>query len=112
MDRCIRYLKNLKPCLHYDKALADGLPIATGVIEGACRHLIADRFDITGARWSLPGAEALLKLRAIRTSGDLDTYWAFHEDQEFVRNHASHYVNATPPRLKHRVMRGHLEVIK
>ena len=112
VDRCIRYLKNLKPCLRYDQALADGLPIATGVIEGACRHLIADRFDITGARWSLPGAEALLKLRALRTSGDLDTYWACHEDREFTRNHASHYANAKPPRLEHRRRRTHLEVIK
>ena len=81
-------------------------------IEGACRHLIADRFDITGARWSLLGAEALLKLRAIRTSGDLDTCWAFHEDGEFARNHASHYADAKPPRLEHRSPRGHLEVVR
>ena len=47
-----------------------GWPIATGVIEGACRHLVKDRMDITGARWGLPGAEAILKLRALLSNGD------------------------------------------
>jgi hypothetical protein len=41
-----------------------GWPIASGVIEGVCRHLIADRFDLAGARWGLAGAEAMLKLNA------------------------------------------------
>jgi hypothetical protein len=47
---CIRYLTGLREHLRYDQALAAGWPIATGVIEGACRHLIGDRLDITGAR--------------------------------------------------------------
>ena len=58
----------------YDKALTNGWPIATGVIEGACRHLIKDRLDITGARWSVDGAEAVLRLRALRSSGDFEAY--------------------------------------
>lgn len=37
-----------------------GWPIATGVIEGACRHLVKDRMDLTGVPWGLPGAEAIL----------------------------------------------------
>jgi hypothetical protein len=52
------YLLNYSPYLQYDKALAEGVPIATGVIEGACRHLVKDRMNLTGARWSLTGAEA------------------------------------------------------
>lgn len=56
--------------LHYDRALAEGLPIATGVIEGACRYLVQDRMGRTGARWSLEGAEAVLQLRALRASGE------------------------------------------
>jgi len=79
------------PYLRYDTYLAAGLPIATGVIEGACRHLVKDRMDITGARWSLQGAEAVLRLRALRSSGDFDAYWSFHEAQEFRRNHAANY---------------------
>jgi hypothetical protein len=48
--------------MRYDKALATGWPIATGMIEGACRFVIEDRFGITGARWSPDGAEVILKL--------------------------------------------------
>jgi hypothetical protein len=68
-----------------------GWPIATGIVEGAARHLIADRLDITGARWSLAGAEAVLKLRALITNGDLDAYWRYHLDQEHQRNHTARY---------------------
>jgi hypothetical protein len=83
--------------MHYQEALRDGLPIATGVIEGACRYLVKDRMDRTGARWSLSGAEAVLRLRAIRASGDFDAYWQFHLAQDYARNHASRYQDATVP---------------
>ncbi len=66
-------------------------PIATGVIEGACRHLICDRMDITGARWRLDRAEAVLKIRALRSSGDFESYWQFHKLQEFQRHHVSKF---------------------
>lgn len=81
VDKCADYLLKNKVRLQYDKALNSGLPIATGVIEGACRHLINDRLDITGARWSLQGAEAILKLRSLKSSGDFESYWAFHKQQ-------------------------------
>ena len=68
-------------------ALTAGWPITTGVIEGACRHLIKDRMDITGARWSLPGAEAILKLRTVISNSDFDAYWAYHLTREHQRNH-------------------------
>jgi hypothetical protein len=61
-DACARYLAGKHDYLRYDQALAAGWPIATGIIEGACRHLIADRLDISGARWGLDGAEAILTL--------------------------------------------------
>ena len=76
--------------------LAEGLPIATGVIEGACRYLIQDRLGITGARWGLTDAEAVLKLRAIRTSGDWDAYWRFHLKNEHARNHPLAKADALP----------------
>jgi hypothetical protein len=71
----------------YDEALSSGYPIATGVIEGACRYLIKDRLDITGARWRLEGAEAMLKLRALIISGDFEEYFIFHKQQEQKRNY-------------------------
>ena len=53
--------------------------------------------ELTGARWRLAGAEAVLKLRALRASGDFDAYWEFHEAREYERNHAQHYADRTPP---------------
>ena len=73
------------------------MPIATGVIEGTCRHLVEDRMNLTGARWSLTGAEAVLRLRALRSSNDFDAYWKFHEQQEYERHHASHYADHRVP---------------
>jgi hypothetical protein len=87
----LHYLQAKQPYLDYPAALAAGWPIATGVIEGACRHLVQDRMGITGARWSLAGAQAILWLRAIRANGDLDTYWNWHITQEHHRNHLSRY---------------------
>jgi hypothetical protein len=89
--KTLAYLDAKEPYLDYPAALAAGWPIATGVIEGACRHLIADRMGITGARWSIDGAQAILWLRAIRANGDLDTYWNWHIQQEHQRNHLSRY---------------------
>lgn len=96
-DACAKYLVNKAPYLDYPTALANGWPIATGIIEGACRHLVADRMDITGARWSVDGAEAVLKLRAIRSNGDFDAYWRFHLDRERERVHKTRYANGDIP---------------
>ncbi|WP_060904818.1 hypothetical protein [Streptomyces scabiei] len=84
-DACVRYLTGKAEFLRYDQALAAGWPIATGVIEGACRHLIADRLDISGARWGLDGAEAILRLRALHSNGDFDAYWRYHVAHEHER---------------------------
>ncbi len=81
IDECAAYLLKSKSRLQYSQALAAGYPIATGVIEGACRHLINDRLDITGARWGLQGAEAILKLRSIKSSGDFENYLSFYQQQ-------------------------------
>ena len=87
VDKAADYLDNNRERLQYDQALEQGLPIATGVIEGACRHLVKDRMDITGARWGLERAEAILKLRSLKVSGDLAAYLAFHFEQENKRNY-------------------------
>lgn len=83
--------------MHYEEALNDGLPIATGVIEGACRYLVKDRMDRTGACWSLEGAEAVLQLRALRASGDFDDYWHLHLTREKERTHAARYAGGEIP---------------
>lgn len=95
--RTAAYLKKYSRMMNYAAYLRDGLPIATGVIEGACRYLVKDRMDRTGARWSLPGAEAVLRLRSLHASGDMDAYWTFHLQREHRRNHALRYAGESPP---------------
>jgi hypothetical protein len=96
-DKAASYLTNKADHLDYPTALAQGWPIATGIIEGACRHLVKDRMDLTGARWGLHGAEAILKLRALRSNGDFDDYWNFHLDREHHRVHRSRYADNLIP---------------
>jgi hypothetical protein len=99
VDKAAAYLLKRKSMMRYGELLAMGAPIATGIIEGACRHLINDRMDLTGARWRLASAEAVLRLRSIMSSGDFDDYWRFHEQAEAERNHLSRYVNGQVPTL-------------
>jgi hypothetical protein len=77
VDKAVTYLENNHQHMRYDKALAAGWPIATGLIEGSCRYVIEDRFGITGARWSPDGAEDILKIRAVVVNGDLDDYMTY-----------------------------------
>ena len=95
MDRAVTYLTNNHQHMRYDKALEKGWPIATGMIEGACRFVIEDRFGITGARWSPDGAETILKLRAVVVNGDLDDYMNYYKER---------YRERAPPRP---LRRGH-----
>jgi hypothetical protein len=91
------YLTNRARYLDYPTALTHGWPIATGIIEGACRHLVKDRMDITGARWGLTGAEAVLKLRALKANGDFHECWHYHLNQERHHVHATRDLNHAIP---------------
>jgi hypothetical protein len=97
-DTCATYLTNKRAYLDYPTALTQGWPIATGIIEGACRHLVKDRMDLTGARWGLHGAETILKLRALHSNGDFSAYWTYHLAQEQQRIHQSRYADSAIPR--------------
>lgn len=114
-DDCADYLIKYSSYLRYDQYLAAGAPIATGVIEGACRHLVKDRMELTGARWRLISAEAVLRLRALRSSGDFDEYWRFHEAREYERNHAACYADREVPATKKphlQPSKPHLRLVK
>ena len=89
--RTAGYLDVKAPYLDYPRALAAGWPISSGVIEGTCRHLVKDRMDITGARWGITTAEAVLKLRALHANGDYDTYRTYHRHREHQRNYPDRY---------------------
>jgi hypothetical protein len=116
IDKCANYLLKYAAHLRYDRYLAKGYPIATGVIEGACRYLVKDRMEITGARWSLQGAEDVLRLRSLRASCDFDEYWQFHLRQEYERNHAKKYkkgrVPSPPPAAKGKEKTSSLKLVK
>lgn len=104
VDDCARYILKLAPYMRYGEALALGLPIATGVIEGACRHLVRRRLGVGGARWSTDGAEAVLLLRATILSEDFDAYWQHHEHEVFRRTHEARYRGPIPSTVPSRPM--------
>jgi hypothetical protein len=81
-----RYFYQNRRHMRYREFLRQGWPIAAGVVEGGCKHLIKDRMERSGMQWTLQMAEAMLKLRATYLSGDFEEYWAFHirRDQERV----------------------------
>lgn len=81
----LTYLENHRRQMHYDRYLKAGFPIATGVVESACGHLVKDRMEKAGARWSITGAEAMLRLRSIYATKNWDHYLSFHQSQEYQR---------------------------
>jgi hypothetical protein len=78
----IGYLKNNRDHLNYDEYLAAGYPIGSGVAEGACRHLVKDRLEQTGMRWTRDGAQAMLHLRATYLNGDWEAFQTHRIDRE------------------------------
>ena len=113
------YFQRNLPFMDYPTYLAHGWPIASGVIEGACRHLVKDRCELSGMRWSQRGAENLLRLRSVAENNDWEAYHAYRKLQRHVRlygslpvslepietqsltvRHATHVPNDQPPPLK------------
>jgi hypothetical protein len=85
IERTIGYYERNLAYMHYDHYLAQGWPIGTGVVEGACGHLVKDRMEQAGMRWTKDGAQAVLDLRAVRINGDWEAYWQFHRHQQHQR---------------------------
>lgn len=82
-----RYLYRNRDRMRYHDYLKKGFPIASGAVEGACKNLVKDRMERSGMRWQIPGAEAMLKLRAIKLSGHMEAYWKFHIQRDQERLH-------------------------
>jgi hypothetical protein len=79
------YLKKNRPRMRYDEYLAAGYPIASGVIEGACRHLVKDRMERAGMHWTPGGAQAMLDVRGMHIEGDWEGYQSYRIDRETRR---------------------------
>jgi len=86
--RAAGYYRRNQAYMRYDQYLAQGWPIGTGVVEGACRHVVKDRMEQSGMRWTEAGAQAVLDLRAIRINGQWEAYWAYHRQQQHERRYA------------------------
>ncbi len=96
IERTIGYYERNLAYMHYEQYLAQGWPIGTGVVEGACGHLVKDRLEQAGMRWSKDGAQAMLDLRAVRINGDWDAYWQFHRQQQHQRLYGTAPAAASP----------------
>jgi hypothetical protein len=77
IETAARYLDGNLESMRYDEYLAKGWPIATGMVEGACRHVVKDRCERSGQRWTTRGVEGMLRLRCVAENGDWDTYHAY-----------------------------------
>ncbi len=82
-----QYFENNRHRMQYDEYLRTGYPIATGVIEGACRHLVKDRLERAGMQWVLQGAQAMLDLRSIHFGKQWDEFQVFRIEEEKERLH-------------------------
>ncbi len=71
--------------MHYHQYLAAGYPIASDVIEGACRHFVKDRMERAGMQWSLVGAQAMLDIRAVALNEDWTSFNSFRTNHESER---------------------------
>jgi hypothetical protein len=78
----INYFDGNRNRMRYDEYLAAGYPIGSGVIEGACRHLVKDRLERAGMRWHPDGAQAMLDLRAVYLNGEWEEFWSYRVEQE------------------------------
>jgi hypothetical protein len=102
MRKTIGYYQRNLPYMHYDSYLARGWPIGTGVVEGACGHLVKDRLEQAGMRWTQAGAQAILDLRAVRLTNDWDAYWQFHRHQQHERLYGTS--TSAPARIEAQVL--------
>ena len=85
LKQVIGYLERNRKHMRFEVCLAKGYPIGSGVIEGACRHLINDRLELTGMSWTIEGAESVMRLRAVHINNDWDAFWEYRRRSERLR---------------------------
>lgn len=95
LNTTIGYYRRNQPYMRYDQYLAQGWPIGTGVVEGACGHLVKGRMEQSGMRWTKSGAQPVLDLRSVRINDDWGDYHAFRRQRQHRRLYGSH--STVPP---------------
>jgi hypothetical protein len=100
LEKTATYFQRNLPYMDYNTYLQRGWPIASGVIEGACRHFVKDRCELSGMRWTQPGVENLFRLRAVAENGDWDDYHLFRKHQRHIRLYGQPYPQQIPPEMQ------------
>ncbi len=90
IEKILIYFEKRKQYMKYDEYLAKGYPIGSGVIEGTCRSFVRDRMELSGMRWSEPGAESMLELRSIKVNGKWEAFWKYYIEKEKIRRYSNH----------------------
>jgi hypothetical protein len=85
IEQVCGYFETHRTRMHYDHYLAAGYPIASGVIEGACRHVVKDRLERSGMHWTIAGAQAMLHLRCVAINDQWQDFMRFRIQQETLR---------------------------
>ena len=85
LETLCKYLRKNLSRMRYDQYLAAGYPIASGVIEGACRYVVKDRMERAGMRWTIPGAQAMLDLRTTYVNGQWEGFHHYRIAREKQR---------------------------
>jgi hypothetical protein len=96
LNKTANYFERNLPYMDYQNYLSYGYPIASGAIEGACRHFVKDRFELSGMRWLQTGAENLLRLRAVAENEDWDAYYTYRREQRQLRLYGQSASNMKP----------------
>ena len=100
LEQIHAYFDRHRDRIHYDRYLAAGYPIASGVIEGACRHVVKDRMERAGMHWTLPGAQALLNLRCVALNDEWEPFMNHYIQHETTRLYANCPVQPQRARLR------------
>lgn len=100
LDQIHGYFDRHRHRIHYDRYLAAGYPIASGVIEGACRHVVKDRMERAGMHWCLPGAQALLHLRCVALNNEWEPFMNHHIHSETTRLYANIPIQPSSTQLR------------
>lgn len=96
LQKVANYFEKNQAYMDYATYLEKGWPIASGVVEGACRHFVKDRMELSGMRWTQSGAENLLRLRAVAENGDWDEYHRFRKQRRQQRLYQCDWPSAPP----------------
>lgn len=89
LEIVIRFLHRNKQYMHYHTYITAGYPIGSGVVEGGCRHVVRDRMELSGMRWNVTGAQAMLRLRTTKLSGDWKAFIDYRIRAEITELYAS-----------------------